>query len=292
MTGSMGSRNGVHDCRDRSRLLSSYLDGELEAPKLLEVDEHVGACDTCREEVQLLRAMRGSLKRVVRTSAPAGLRDRMATAMAAERAREDARADAESGALVASAPVVTLSSWRTMVPLATAAALALFWGAATRGTQPRGYESRAGFGEDLLSQFVADHASPLPPEARDADAVRGLERYVGVPVRPGSFERNGAHLVGARVVPLQAQRAAWLQYVVGTGDHPQRVSVLVYDAQKIQIGDANLAPRAVGTAEVRVGSERGYAVAAAQRAGVGYLVASDLDPDRNAQLAAMVYDDR
>jgi len=25
---------------------------------------------------------------------------------------------------------------------------------------------------------------------------------------------------------------------------------------------------------------------------VGYLLASDLDPDKNAQLAAMVYDDR
>jgi anti-sigma factor RsiW len=271
-------------------MLSSYLDGELEAAKLIEVDEHVAECDTCREEAQLLRAMRGSLKRVVKTSSPAGLRERMATAMAAEVSREDARADAEAGALGAGTPVVSMSSWRTMVPLATAAALALFWGAATRGAQPHSYENTAGF--DVLSQFVADHASPLPPEAKDADSVRGLERYVGVPVRPGSFERNGARLVGARVVPLNAQRAAMLQYVVGTGDHPQRISVLVYDAQKIQIGDANLAPRAIGTAEVRVGNEHGYAVAAAQRAGVGYLVASDLDPDVNAQLAAGVYDDR
>jgi len=281
-----------HACRDHSRMLSSYLDGELEAAKLIEIDEHVGECEKCREETQLLRAMRGSLKRVVRTAAPSGLRERMATAMAAERQREDARSEADADALVAKAPVVSMASWRTMVPLATAAALALFWGAATRGTQARSYEARAGFGDDLLAQFVADHASPLPPEARDADAVRGLERYVGVPVRPGSFERSGAHLVGARVVPLQASRAAMLQYVVGTGDQAQRVSVLVYDAQKIRLGDANLAPRAIGTAEVRVGSERGYAVAAAQRAGVGYIVASDLDPDRNAQLAAAVYDDR
>lgn len=281
----------THACRDHGKLLSSYLDGELEAAKLIEVDEHVAECEKCREETQLLRAMRGSLKRVVRTAAPAGLRDRMATAMAAERQREDAREN-ETDAIVARAPVVSMGSWRTMVPLATAAALALFWGAATRGAQGRSYEARAGFGDDLLSQFVADHASPLPCEARDADAVRGLEQYVGVPVRPASFERGGAHLVGARVVPLQAQRAAMLQYVVGSGPQAARVSVLVYDAQKIQIGDANLAPRAVGTAEVRVGSERGYAVAAAQRAGVGYIVASDLDPDRNAQLAAAVYDDR
>jgi anti-sigma factor RsiW len=291
----------MHDCRDRARMLGSYLDGELEAAKLLEIDEHVGECETCREETQLLRAMRGSLKRVVRTSAPAGLRDRIGVAMMAEKGREDARTDASlakdaltADALGARAPLVSLSSWRTMVPLATAAALALMWGAATRGTQGTSTEARAGFGDDLLAELVAEHSSPLPLEAKDPDAVRGLERYVGVPLHPSSFERPGlnARLVGARVVPLHAQRAAMLQYVVGTGDDMRRVSVIVYDAQKIQIGTANLSPRAIGTAEVRVGREKGYSVASTQRAGVGYLVAGDLDPDRSAQLAAMVYDDR
>jgi anti-sigma factor RsiW len=286
----------MHPCRDRSRMLGSYLDGELEAAKLLEIDEHVGDCETCREEVQLLRATRGSLKRVVRTAAPGGLRDRIGVAMAAERVREDARDTMAADALGAKAPLVSLSSWRTMVPLATAAALALMWGAATRGTQGASAEARAGLlgGDDLLAELVAEHSSPLPLEAKDPDAVRGLERYVGVPVHPSSFERAGFHarLVGGRVVPLHAQRAAMLQYVVGTGDDVRRVSVIVYDAQKIQIGTANLSPREVGTAEVRVGREKGYSVAATQRAGVGYLVAGDLDPDRSAQLAALVYDDR
>jgi hypothetical protein len=83
-----------------------------------------------------------------------------------------------------------------------------------------------------------------------------------------------------------------LQYVVGKGADERRVSVLVYDAQKIQVGTSNLAPRAVGTAEVRVGRERGYSVAATERGGEGFLVASDMNPDETAQLAAMVYDDR
>jgi anti-sigma factor RsiW len=115
-----------------------------------------------------------------------------------------------------------------------------------------------------------------------------------VPVHPGSFERGSlnARLVGARIIPLHGQRGAMLQYEVGTGSDKERVSVLVYDAQKIEIGTANLTPREVGTAEVRVGREKGYAVAATQRAGVGYLVTGDLDPDRSAQLAAMVYDER
>jgi len=292
----------THDCKGRASMLGSYLDGELEAAKLIELDEHVVACETCREEVQLLRATRGSLKRVVRTASPAGLRERIGAAMAAERVREDARADAATDvdATGARAPLVSLASWRTMVPLATAAALALVWGAATRSNgESRSTEARAGFGDDLLAEIVAEHSSPLPLEAKDPDAVRGLERYVGVPVRAASFEGGGlnARLVGARVVPLHGpgatQRATMLQYVVQTGTETRRVSLFVYDAQKIRLGNtANLAPREVGTAEVRVGREKGYSVAATQRAGVGYVVAGDLDPDRSAQLAAMVYDER
>jgi anti-sigma factor RsiW len=283
----------AHGCRARAAVLGSYVDGELDASKLIELDEHVSGCEVCREGVQLLRAMRGSLRRVVRSPAPNGLYDRIGKAMAAERARV-ARTGADIGPFEGPRPVMGWPSWRSMVPLATAAAIALTWGAATRGASSpgRASDSRASFGDDLLAELVAEHSQPLPPEATNAQAVRGLERWVGVPLHPASFERGGAHLVGGRVVPLHSERAAMLQYIVGAGDAARRVSVYVYDAQKIQVGTASLAPRAVGTAEVRVGREKGYSVAATQRAGVGYLLASDLDPDQSAQLAASVYDDR
>jgi anti-sigma factor RsiW len=277
----------AHGCRDHARMLGSYLDGEIGAARLIEIDEHVGACETCREEVQLLRAMRGSLKRVVRAASPGGLRDRIGNAMTAERARGESLVAREAATGVGPA------SWRTMVPLATAAAIALMWGAATRGTPSSTKQAGLSLpGDDLLAELVAEHSQPLPPEVSNPQGVRGLERWVGVPVSPGNFERAGARLVGGRVVPLRSQRAAMLQYVVGSGDDARRLSVLVYDAQKIEGGMANLAPRAIGTAEVRVGREKGYSVAATQRAGVGYLLASDLDPEKSAQLAAMVYDDR
>jgi anti-sigma factor RsiW len=276
----------MHECRDRSRMLGSYLDGQLDATRLIDIDEHLTECETCREEARLLQAMRTSLKRVVRTAAPNGLCERIGNAMAAERVREDARA----AGIEETAAMASPMSWRSTVPLATAAALALVWGAATRGTQPAASTAaRAGFGDDLLSMIVAEHSRPLPPETTDPQAVRRFEQYVGVPVRPASFERGGAHLVGGRVLPLHSQRAAMLQYELGGGG---RVSVLVYDAEKIRIGTANLAPREIGTAEVRVGQEKGYSVAVTERAGVGYLLASDLDPEKSAQLAAMVYDDR
>jgi anti-sigma factor RsiW len=268
-------------------MLGSYLDGELGAAKLIELDAHVAACGTCREEVQLLRAMRGSLKRVVRVPAPSALRDRIGNAVAAERARSDALADMAG-------PTVGLPTWRTLVPLATAAAIAIAWGGATRATQAVP-DARASLGGDeLLAEFVDEHRHPLPPEAHNAGEVRGLEQYVGVPVSPANFERAGAHLVGGRIFTLlPSQRAAMIQYVVGSGNGERRLSVLVYDAQKIPaVGIANLAPRAIGTAEVRVGREKGYSVAATQRAGVGYLIASDLDPDQSAQFAATISNDR
>jgi anti-sigma factor RsiW len=285
----------LHQCRDRARMLGSYLDGELEAETLIDIDEHVSRCDTCREEVQLLSAMRGSLKRVVHSAAPGGLRERVANAMAAEGAREEMRsgegantAASLSGSFIPGSPLATVSSWRSVVPLAAAAALALFWGAATRAGAPATVETHAGLGDELLAELVAEHAQPLPFEATDREGVRSLERYVGVPVRPQSFERAGARLIGARVVPMHSQRAAMMQYELARG---QRVSVLVYDAEKIQVGPGNFAPREVGTAEVRVGQEKGYSVVATQRGGVGYLLASDLDPEKSVELAAMVYED-
>jgi anti-sigma factor RsiW len=279
-------------CRDRARALGQYIDGECDPGQMLEIDDHVAGCEPCREEVQLLRAMRGSMKRVVRAPSPAGLRDRIGNAMVAERVREASRYQDVDG-FEGSAPVMVrlASSWRGMGTVAAAAAIALMWGVAVHGGKATKEEHAGLGGDDLLKELVAEHSQPLPPEAITPQAVRNFEQYVGVPIRPPSFERDGARFVGGRMVPLRSQRAAMLQYVVGSGDNARRVSVFVYDPQKIVVGD-NLAPRAVGTAEVRVGRERGYSVAATQRGGVGYLVASDLDQDNDARLAVSVSDER
>jgi anti-sigma factor (TIGR02949 family) len=271
-------------CRDYTRMLAPYLDGELEPATLLDLEGHVARCEPCREQVALLRAMRGSLKRAVRTAAPSGLRARLQTAMVAEQARTDVREQAQETSKS------RLGGWRTMVPLASAAALALFWGAANRGPVAVGKEAGpSAVGDDLLAELVAEHSEPLPVESADP---RSFDKWVGVPVRPARFERDGARLVGGRILPIQQQRAAMLQYVVGTGDDTRRVSVLVYNPQNIRINDADLTPRSVGTAQVRVGTSRGYTVAVTQRGGVGYAVASDLDAEHSAQLAAMAYDDK
>jgi len=290
-------------CKD-SRVLEAYLDGELDAPALVEFEAHLNGgagCATCRERLALGRATRQSLKRVVRTASfemAAGGRDalraRALTAMMAEQGRQAGAAYAAGVPLGRDARGDGRFHWRTLVPIASAAALALFWGAASRGPLAlRGTAGMraAGMGDDdTLADLLAEHSHPMPPQWTDPSDVRALDQYVGVPVRPARFERNGASLVGARVLPLHQQRAAMLQYVIGHGASQRRLSVFVYDPSKIQISGPGFSPRAVGTAEVRVGQASGYSIAVTQNGGVGYAVASDLGTDQSAELAALAND--
>lgn len=290
-------------CSSVARLLGAHADGQLDAAKTLEVDDHLGQCETCRERVALDRSIRGSLKKAVKTDAPSDVRARMLAALAAQTAREEKRAEA---AAAETAPVATdvfgsievagsgrpsmLRHWRTMLPLASAAAIAMAWSFA--GKQPMSVADGsprlgAGFSNDeLVNQFVDVHRRPIRPETPDPKEVRAFEREVGVPVHVPQLEKN-AKFVGGRLLPVQGgERAAMLQYEVAQpSGGVQRVSVFIYDPRRVQIhGAEQLQPRAVGTAQVRVGRAHGYSLAVAQHGSVGYAVASDLE-DASAQYA-------
>jgi anti-sigma factor RsiW len=276
-------------CKSIGRLLGAHLDGQLDAAKTIDVEDHFAACELCRERVALDRAIRGSLKRAVRTTAPDDVRARMLAAMAGQTAREERR-EQEQEAEGAPGRAM-LRHWRTMIPLASAAALALAWGAAAKQPVSHGTPDVmrvAGFGnDDLLREFVAVHSRPIAPERTDPKDVRALERDVGVPVRVPQISR--ARFVGGRVLPVRqgSERAAMLQYEIQQDNGvQQRVSVFIYDPRRVQVNGPNLAPRAVGTAEVRVGHESGYSVAVLQHGDVGYALASDLDPESSARLVA------
>ena len=310
-------------CKSMGLLLGAHLDGQLDPVKTLEVEDHVGACESCRERLALDRALRGSLKKAVKTTAPEDVRARMLAALAGERARTETRREENdelavnsTAAMVATASLPAspgaegldatadrtsapgsapkrpsmLRHWRTMLPLASAAALMMAWGAAGKQPVVHGMPETmvpAGLPDDLLRDIVGQHRGPLPPEQADPKQVRQFERYVGVPVHVPQF--SNARFVGGRLVPLHGgERAAMLQYEVKQGGDVQRVTVFVYDPRKIQIGGANLSARAIGTAEVRVGQTDGYSVAVTQHAGIGYAMASDLDPESSANLVSAV----
>lgn len=289
-------------CRKVAPLLPIHLDGELDNATTVEVEEHTAACANCREQLLFQQAVKRSLKRAVPAEAPSDAfrakllaklaqanvspaQDEIAKASEAEKAAQVA--EAAPVAVEASSKVVNLAarrpfSWGTVVPFAAAAAALFAWKFHVGGIRT------ANAADAPLDDIVAEHARPLPPDSHSPDEVRQLERYVGVPVRPQVLG-GSAKLVGGRVMPLHRERAAMLQYEVqrGGGQAPQRVSVFIYDPRRIQVDGSEFRPRAVGTAEVRVGHSNGYTVAVAEHHGVGYVLASDLDPDLSAQLLDM-----
>jgi anti-sigma factor RsiW len=296
-----------------ARLLGAHADGQLDAASTLEVDDHLAQCETCRERVALDRALRGSLKKAVRTTAPSDVRARVLASLASAAAREERVAPGETAKTAEMADALSLMSdgplelaepssatprgrismlrhWRTMLPVASAAAVALAWGVA--GKQPMAATdasvgARAGFGNDeLVNQFVDMHSRPIRPETPDPKMVRGFEREVGVPVHVPQFEN--AQFRGGRLLPVSGgERVAMVQYDVQASGDTHRVTLFIYDPHRIQVGTGpQLPPRAVGTAQVRVGQARGYSVAIAQHGEVGYAIASDLDAESNAALVA------
>lgn len=282
-------------CQSVAPLLPTLLDGELDAASTVAAIEHTEACANCREQLAFHGAVKQSIKRALPAEAPSSDFRARLLAKVSEVKREteessvskEAQAAAEIEAKVAKVHELParrslLSRAGSYVPFAAAAAALLMWKFHVGGIRT------ANAADAPLDDIVAEHARPLPPDSHSPDEVRQLERYVGVPVRPQVLGQR-ARLVGGRVMPLHRERAAMLQYELqrGTGEAPQRVSVFIYDPRRIQVDGPEFKPQTVGNAEVRVGQSNGYSVAVTEHHGVGYVLASDLDPDLNAQLLDM-----
>jgi anti-sigma factor RsiW len=281
VNGSMSDEQMRHasECRKIAPMMGPLADGELDAASTVEVEEHLELCGACRERMMFAQAMKRSVKRACEVKMPDDARARMLRAMKAAALETEVRAP-EAMASVVSLDDVPAYRARSSLRVAAwlmpiAAVFAFFIVPKVRHTERSG----------SLADIMAEHSRPLPPESSDPKTVRAFERYVGVPVRPLHLAGSKSRLVGGRVLGVQRERAAMLQYEIESqGGQPQRVSMFIYDPSKIRVDDADLEPRSVGSAEVRVGRANGYSVAVTQREGVGYLVASDLDSDTSVDL--------
>jgi anti-sigma factor RsiW len=260
--------------------VETYLDDELEPSQLLEVEKHTATCITCRERLQLDRAIRMGVRRSLGNKASSSFRARVTHSMTAERWASAERAQAASG----------VPTWRA-VGLAVAATVAAVVGLERQnhleaeGTaRPVQANAAASVGLDaMIDQFVDWHARPLPPEITNVNDLPGFEPYVGVPVRPRGLAPFGAKLLGGRILPMQQQNcAAMLQYTL---DGSHRVSIYVFDPRRVGTHPSKLHAKFIGTLPVYVGQIKGWSIAAAERSGVGYAIASDLGDDASAELA-------
>lgn len=278
----MGLKVMTDECAQFSAQISSYVDGELDPGHIVDMEAHALRCSTCAERIQFLQMMRASIKRTSDKRAPEVFRARIEAAMIAEKTRvREADQEVFGGA--------KLVSWKYAAALAAAATVVLSVAAAknredatTAGmTGTTAVESSMGGFDSLLDELVALHANPLPPETTNPEELTRFDPLVGVPVRRPAFQPLGANFNGARVHAMRERRAALLQYTM-EGNH--RMTVYVFDPRAVVMQATKLQPRVVRERPVYVGKLRGYSVAAAEKGGVGYALATDLDDDRSAQL--------
>ena len=75
-------------CRHIQSMLNRYLDGELSSEQRGDIERHVGACDSCREALERLRATAAALSQLAQPpDIPAGFAERVLIRAARRRQR-------------------------------------------------------------------------------------------------------------------------------------------------------------------------------------------------------------
>lgn len=279
----------THSCRQVIPLLEAFGDEELAPEKLLEVEQHLVDCSTCTERVRLNQALHVSMRSAVRNAAPVlpSFEERIRAAMHAEAEREEV----VDIAVEREARHHHMLSWRSVVPVAAAAAVTLVWAASTSTQQAQVKQgnslyAQAENADQLLEELVDHHlnGSTQAAQVTQPALLSQLEPEVGVPLNLPSLKAYGARWEGAGVVPVSNQHAASLRYMMGG----HRLTLYVYNSSRVPI-ESRLKPRTVRNEPVYVGTRRGVSIAAAEHRGVGYAVATDLNDDESAELVAAAY---
>ncbi len=180
------------DCAEVQKYLQVFLDGEFDEAERLDVEAHLAGCPTCRQQAELERRFRESVRsRLVAPAAPEALRARVRAAMAAEPEAGRLRRGLLWGSLPAAAALLLVLSFTWTV---------------TSGFSP------------LLREAVERHSSEPPVEVRSADADEvesWFQRKVDFRVSLPRFLRGDLDLVGARLSHLAARQAALVRYQHG-----------------------------------------------------------------------------
>jgi hypothetical protein len=292
--------SGTATCSTVAPLLDTFADGELSSDLTLSVQQHVSECAHCRSVVDAIYELKDHLKAAVHEDATVSpeFLARIEGALTAEQARIDkdqriVRMGAQLGPL----------SWRTVTPL-VAAACTLFWvgmkrpAATSENTDTTARPTSTADVlplDEVLDELIDYHSAPPAPQLTEAKLIPQLEREVGVKVRLPTFDEpqwandtQSARLglpqwQGASVVPVRNHRAAYMRYNVGG----HWVTLYVYNSGRYPIHQ-KLQQRVVHDLPVYVGERRGYSIAARERTGIGYAVATDFDDVQSAELVASI----
>lgn len=271
-------------------VIEIYVDGELSPERMLEVQSHVESCERCTEQVALERARRQSLKLAVYEDVVVtdAFRERLTQALRranvediAVRAPRQRRGQRRRG--------LQDFGYHWGGPLAFAAGLALWFGVQNRSPHPgqepiKEPQAAVMNTDEILDRLIDYHSDPPAPEVTEPMLVPRLERDVGV--RVSVPELMGAQWQGAGVIRVRTLSAATLRYKL-PGEH--NVTIYVYNASRVPLHEALKRTRFVREEPVYVGYRRGYSIAAMERRGLGYAVATDSDDRETVKLVTSLH---
>ncbi len=276
-----------------SRWIETYVDGELSAERVVEVEAHLLECGACRERRDFEQALRRSLRRQVRQAAlvSTDFEKRIRQRLVAHRNAPPEplpahRRNVPSGAL----------TWRSVVPLSIAAGVALVGGALKdrdaaadasghrfASTKPAAIEKSDTMASvrEFLDELAVHYSQPSTSVIHASSQLPVIGPEPGWAIQPPEFRSLGGVWEGWEQRRTGPGRVASLHYRFGG----HRVVVWVYDSQRLPLR-AVLEPHVARNRPVFVGMHRGFSVAAVEDHGLGYAATTDLPTAEAAELVA------
>ncbi len=322
-------------CHEVSSWMDTYVDGELPIDRAVDTECHVAQCPGCAERLRFDRAVRNSVKRVVQEQSQPSLSftQRMERALIAERATNrvyactptssvnHASGSSAQGTARRRRPVEALTAhrgagakrqaatdvaastwgtlrWRTLLPIAAAAAGAILWAGFQNQRQiPMTLEGRND--SDLRLSELDSYLDVMVNRHRGSSSqTRSIqfshEDMLDPPFQLPPFQ-DMRNLDGSPFAIRMPATSGWLSALRGASSAYQikghRVTFFAYEA-----GAAPLRARLEGHPlrghVVYVGKRQGYSVATVEEGPVGYAMTSDLPPLESAELIASAIDAR
>lgn len=248
------------NCVNSKKFIDAYMDGELEAGMMLDIENHLESCGACNSLLRLKRDMKSALSTGGKIQAPEHLRIQINSMRGGATSRRR-----WPGPVIAA-------------PIAAAAALMFFfWGSG----QPEVSEGARQEVALVVNDVVDRHVRSLPMEIQDSNQLKAASWFQGkidFPVRPLGPGIKNATFQGARVSNVRENQAAQMVYVVDG----RKVTFMVFPASSISVAGGNIVT--VKGKEILTGRRNGYNVAMAKEGDMIYAVSSDLPTKRLVEL--------